>query len=102
MLRPRRTREELAELTALQYELLGAAARLVRPGGLLVYGTCTIEPEENEERVAAFLTRHPEFMIESARGFVPEEMVTPEGYFATFPPRHGIDGAFGVRLRKDG
>ncbi len=101
-LRWRRTPEELAELTALQDELLGAAARLVRPGGLLVYGTCTIEPEENEERVAAFLTRHPEFMIESARGFVPEEMVTPEGYFATFPPRHGIDGAFGVRLRKDG
>ena len=74
----------------------------MHPGGLLVYGTCTIEPEENEERVAAFLDRHPTFSVESARGFVPEETVTPEGYFATFPPRLGIDGTFGVRLRKSG
>lgn len=91
---------DLAELTALQDELLDAAAALVRPGGLLVYSTCTIEPEENAARVEAFLARRPDFVLEPADGFVPAEMVTPEGYYATFPHRHHVDGAFGARLRK--
>ncbi len=99
-LRWRRTPDEIAELSALQDELLDAAARLVRRGGLLVYATCTIEPEENEDRISAFLARRPDFALESAQGYVPDEMVTPEGFFATFPPRHGIDGAFGARLRR--
>ena len=98
-LRWQRAPEDLEELVALQDELLDAAARLVRPGGLLVYSTCTIEPEENEERVAAFLERHDDFELESAAEYVPEDMVTAEGYLATLPHRHRIDGAFGARLR---
>ena len=89
-------------MTTLQDQLLDAAARLVRPGGLLVYSTCTIEPEENRQRVEAFLQRHPAFGLEPAHGFVPEAVVTSEGYFATFPHRHHIDGAFGARLRRKG
>lgn len=99
-LRWNRSPEEVRELTQLQDELLDAAAQAVRPGGLLVYSTCTIEPEENEERVVAFLNRHPDFSVESAKGYVPEAMVTPEGYYRTFPPRDQTDGAFGARLRK--
>lgn len=99
-LRWNRSPEEVRELTRLQDELLDAAAQAVRPGGLLVYSTCTIEPEENEERVVAFLNRHPDFSVESAKGYVPEAMVTPEGYYRTFPPRDQTDGAFGARLRK--
>ncbi|GIV62495.1 MAG: ribosomal RNA small subunit methyltransferase B [Rhodothermaceae bacterium] len=99
-LRWRRTPEEIDELTRLQDELLDAAARLVRPGGLLVYATCTLEPEENEGRVTAFLQRHPDFSLEPAHPFVPETLVTPEGYFASWPPRDRIDGAFGARLRR--
>ena len=91
---------DLKELTALQAELLDAAARLVQPGGLLVYSTCTIEPEENGDQVEAFLARHPAFELESAAPYVPEVMVTPEGYYATLPHRDGIDGAFGARLRR--
>ena len=101
-LRWRRTSEEIGELTRLQDDLLDAAARLVRSGGLLVYGTCTIEPEENAERVEAFLARHPDFALETAKGLVPDAMVTPEGYYATLPHRHGVDGAFGARLRRNG
>ncbi|HET6567462.1 MAG TPA: 16S rRNA (cytosine(967)-C(5))-methyltransferase RsmB [Rhodothermales bacterium] len=99
-LRWNRSPEEIEQLTHLQDELLDAAARVVRPGGLLVYSTCTIEPEENEGWVAAFLARRPEFALESASGFVPEEMVSAEGFYSTFSPRDRIDGAFGARLRR--
>lgn len=99
-MRWQRTPEDLDELTALQAELLDAAATLVKPSGLLVYATCTIEPEENQERVQAFLNQHDAFSVESAEAFVPDECVTDEGYFASLPHWHGIDGAFGVRLRR--
>ncbi len=99
-LRWRRTSEEIAELVTLQDELLDAAAVLVRPGGLLVYSTCTTEPEENEDRVAAFLARHSGFALERADGLVPDTFVTEAGYYAALPQRHGTDGAFAVRLRR--
>ena len=99
-LRWHRRPEELDELVRLQDELLETAARLVRPGGVLVYSTCTIEPEENEARVRAFLARHPEFTVERADAWVPAEMVTDEGFFATWPPRDRMDGAFAARLRR--
>jgi 16S rRNA (cytosine967-C5)-methyltransferase len=99
-LRWQRDPEDLDELTALQRELLDAAAKLVKPGGLLVYSTCTIEPEENAEQVTAFLKRHDDFQLESAEDVLPAEFVTEEGYFASTPQQHGIDGAFGARLRR--
>jgi 16S rRNA (cytosine967-C5)-methyltransferase len=97
-LRWHRRPEELDELTRLQDELLEAAACLVRPGGVLVYSTCTIEPEENEARVQAFLAGHPEFVIENAENWVPAALVTPTGFLATWPPRDRMDGAFAVRM----
>ena len=99
-LRWRRSPQDLAELAELQSELLEAAARQVRDGGRLIYATCTTEPEENEAVIQDFLADHPEYSVESAAPFVPEEMVTGEGYFASLPHRDGLDGAFGVRLRK--
>jgi 16S rRNA (cytosine967-C5)-methyltransferase len=99
-LRWQRAPEDLDELTALQDDLLDAAARLVAPGGVLVYSTCTIEPEENEQRVEAFLDRHPDFELEPAPDALPADVVTDEGYLATLPHRHRTDGAFGARLRR--
>ncbi|GBD00643.1 Ribosomal RNA small subunit methyltransferase B [bacterium HR18] len=99
-LRWHRCPEALDELTQLQDALLEAAARLVRPGGVLVYSTCTIEPEENEMRVQAFLQRHPEFALEGAENWVPASMVTPAGFLATWPPRDRMDGAFAARMRR--
>lgn len=99
-LRWNRRPEDLAELATLQDALLDAASRLVRPGGLLVYSTCTTEPEENQERVVAFLARNPAFRLEPAGGILPADVVTPEGFYATWPQEHGMDGAFGARLRR--
>jgi len=99
-LRWKRTPEELMRVTALQAELLDAAAGLVKPGGVLVYSTCTIEPEENERQIEGFLKRHPEYSLEPAGGFVPGAVVSPEGYLASLPQHHGIDGAFGGRMRR--
>ena len=98
-LRWQRRPEDLDELAELQDELLDAAARLVRPGGVLVYSTCTIAPEENEHRIDRFLARHIDFTVESADGHVPDEMVSSSGFFTTLPHRHRMDGAFAARLR---
>jgi len=99
-LRWQREPDDLDELLALQDELLDAAAALVAPGGLLVYSTCTIESEENEERVEAFLARHDDFALESAEGHVPDEVVSDAGYLTTLPHRNRTDGAFAARLRR--
>ncbi|MFB6279718.1 MAG: 16S rRNA (cytosine(967)-C(5))-methyltransferase RsmB [Salinibacter sp.] len=99
-LRWRRTPDDLEEMIALQDQLLDAAATLVKPGGLLVYSTCSIEPEENEQRVDAFLARHDQFAMESVAGHVPDEMVSDAGHLMTLPQRHRMDGAFAARLRR--
>ena len=97
-LRWNRTPEDLIELAALQDALLDAAARHVRPGGTLVYSTCSIELEENDDRIEAFLMRHPEFSRQPVGDSVPEAMRQPEGSYAAHPHVHGTDGAFAARL----
>ena len=78
--------EKLAKLVKLQAEILDAAASCVAPGGILVYSTCSNEPEENVGQVGSFLARHPEF---SALG---QEEATP--------PLSGTDGAFAAAFRR--
>jgi 16S rRNA (cytosine967-C5)-methyltransferase len=99
-LRWNRQPEDFAGLRTLQDELLDASARCVRPGGVLVYGTCTIEPEENQHRVRAFLKRNTDFELENAAEYVPRELVDEGGFYASLPFRDSIDGAFGARLRR--
>ena len=86
-----------------QSRLLDAAAALVRPGGLLVYATCSLEPEENEQVVNAFVSRHPEFHRAPpvASASVPAALLTPAGDFQSLPQRHGIDGAYAARLMRE-
>ena len=97
--RLRVTPEALRELARTQATLLEGAAAAVRPGGLLVYATCSLEPEENEEQVARFLEAHPEFRREPSRT-VPEECLSELGDLTLVPHRHGTDGAFAARLRR--
>ena len=82
-----------------QREILDAAARLVRPGGRLVYSTCTYHPEENEENADRFLREHPEFEPEPFRA---GGINAPEGRYTCYPHRMRTEGQFAARFRKKG
>ncbi len=89
---------DLSALVALQRELLDAAASCIAPGGLLVYATCSLEPEENEQQVTRFLQDHSEFGLEAARG--PATPGQDGALLRLLPQQHGFDGAFAARLRR--
>jgi len=95
------TPDTITRAAARQARLLDAAAALVRPGGALVYATCSLEPEENGDQVNAFLERHTTFRRAPVAGAVPAELLTPAGDFESLPQRHGMDGAFAARLVRD-
>lgn len=101
-IRFRATEESLSQVIPLQREILDACAEMVRPGGLLVYSTCTILPEENEAQARAFLERHPEFEPDGGAEWLPEAL---RGHFADgriqlMPDRDGIEGFFIARMRR--
>src|SRR5262249_5987955 len=108
-----RTETDLPPLIDLQRALLANAASLVKPGGLLVYSTCSLEPEENEEMIVDFLSHHPDFHLrpiaaDELAGCA--ELLNKDGNLRTLPshfpdsdPRQaGIDGFFAARMQKKG
>ncbi|MCE5270485.1 16S rRNA (cytosine(967)-C(5))-methyltransferase RsmB [bacterium] len=97
-LRWRLAPDDLVSLPALQGAILAAAAEVVRPGGVLLYATCSLEPEENRAVVNAFLRARGDFSLQDAHGFLPAAVVSAEGFLETRPQSHGIDGVFGARL----
>jgi 16S rRNA (cytosine967-C5)-methyltransferase len=97
--RSRVTPEALEHLRRLQSGLLDGVSEVVAPGGLLIYSTCSLEPEENEEQVQRFLTRHPEFRREASETF-PPTLMSEEGDLTIMPQRHDMDGAYAARLRR--
>ena len=98
-----KTPEQLGTLTELQYNLLKNTAQHIKPGGILVYSTCSIESTENEEVIRRFIENFPMYAVENVRlclPDVPQSAITPDGFLQTFPHEHGVDGAFAARLRK--
>ena len=93
---------DIPALAAMQRAFLAAAAPVVRPGGLLIYATCTLEPEENDTQIETFLAEHPDFRLEPPREGVVPDAVLDAGRLRVLPQRHGVDGAFAARLRKVG
>lgn len=97
----RREESELPELAARQVELLARAARVVRPGGRIVYATCSSEPEENEQVVDAFLDRHREWHALDLRATGPavlQPVLDDRGMVRTLPYAHGLEAFFAVAL----
>lgn len=84
-LRWRIEQAEITRLASLQFHLLEAAVQLIRPRGVIVYSTCSLEPEENHQVMERFLTAYPAFDLESVK--------------AVFPPHDNMDGMYAARLR---
>ena len=91
---------DLAVMAALQKLIVRSASKVVKPGGLLIYSTCSLEPEENDEQIDSFLSENLNWILEPP----PEGSVAPElldaGRLRVLPQRHGTDGAFAARLRR--
>jgi 16S rRNA (cytosine967-C5)-methyltransferase len=92
---------QIRDLVRTQEDLLEAAGAHVRPGGTLVYSTCTISPGENEDQVHGFLARHSEFEADDLAAALPEfrHPRTPR-FLQSLPHKHGTDGFFIARLRR--
>jgi 16S rRNA (cytosine967-C5)-methyltransferase len=95
--------KDFRRLHLVQKQMLERVAPLLKPGGVLLYATCTVSKEENEETVQALLVEHPDYQLESARPYLPAGsagVLTRGGAVQTWPHRHGIDGFFAARLRR--
>ncbi len=95
--------KDFRRLHLMQKKMLAKLAPLLKPGGVLLYATCTVSNEENEETVHSFLAEHPEYQLESARPYLPPgsaDVVDRSGAVQTWPQRHGTDGFFAARLRR--
>jgi 16S rRNA (cytosine967-C5)-methyltransferase len=100
----RKEAEQIPALVKIQREILESAALCVRPGGVLVYSTCTITEEENIEQVKYFLLTHLDFVLEDMSRLLPSEIdwqnTLGKGYIQILPYTHNIDGFFIARMRK--
>lgn len=93
------TEKNIEELSILQAQLLANAANFVKPGGKLVYATCTIHPLENENIIESFLTNNPDWQTEPIILDLPIES-TAEGWLKVWPQRQQMDGFFIATLKK--
>ena len=96
----RQTPETVKELAQLQTELLDQAATWVKPGGVLVYSTCTLHPAENEAIAQAFLSRHSDWSIQPPSNPPGNTFVKPEGWLKVWCHQHNMDGFFIARFHK--
>ncbi len=97
----RQSEDSVAELAVKQAAILDAAAKLVRPGGRVVYATCSLLTAENDAIIAAFLNTHPDFTLTPASGVLAKQGIALDGDFLRLlPHRHNTDGFFAAILDK--
>ena len=100
----RRDENDIRRLSRLQKRIINGVASTLKPGGVLVYATCTITREENEDLVEEFLNEQKDFVLEEAQRYLPERArrMVLGNYFVSRPHLHDTDGFFAARLRKVG
>jgi 16S rRNA (cytosine967-C5)-methyltransferase len=98
----RLTPEDVMRLAVAQKVMLKNAIRMLKPGGVLIYSTCSTSLEENETVVRDFLSQHPHCVLENLNEIFPDyrELFTEEGMFRAWPHRYNMDGFFSARIRK--
>ncbi|MFZ5632920.1 MAG: 16S rRNA (cytosine(967)-C(5))-methyltransferase RsmB [Bacillota bacterium] len=100
----RKTPGQLPEIVRLQGEMLDSISHCLKPGGVLVYSTCSVLPEENTGQVEGFLRSHPHFRAEDLSACLPsalgEKEAMKNGHVQLYPHRHGTDGFFIARMRR--
>jgi 16S rRNA (cytosine967-C5)-methyltransferase len=104
----RQSPKAIDELQAKQIAILDSAARLLKPGGRLVYATCSLMPAENEKVAEQFTAAHPEFKpldaaqaLEQAGVTRAAELVSPAGHLRLWPHRHATDGFYAATWVRD-
>ncbi len=99
----RKSEQGIAEITEVQTRLLDGAVSCLAPGGILVYSTCTTEPEENQDMIASFLKRHPEMEPDDLTPFIPSALAAggagSSGHLQFLPHIHGVNGFFVARIK---
>jgi len=98
-----RDERDIQRLSRLQKQILNRLSAYLKPGGILVYATCTLTREENEEVVEDFLARQKDFVAEAAASYLPEgaRHLVRGKYFLALPHKHNTDGFFAARMRKN-
>jgi len=96
----KREPEDVGKLNEIQIDIFENVSKLLKPGGVIVYSTCTIESDENQGIIYRFLESHPEFTIEPADLYVDRAVVGREEFVEIFPHRHDMDGGFAARIKK--
>jgi 16S rRNA (cytosine967-C5)-methyltransferase len=94
---------DLATFPLRQAAMLDQAVRLLKPGGRLLYITCTTEPEENEAQIDHFLAKHPEFHLATDASLLPpqaRDLIEPPGFFRSSPEDHNLDAFFAAVLAR--
>ena len=98
-IRWRRSENEISEMNILQMQILCNASKYINPGGVIVYSTCSIEPEENDMIIDSFLENHKSFTLEAADLYISKKFTDKIGYLRTNSFYHKIDGGFAARLK---
>jgi 16S rRNA (cytosine967-C5)-methyltransferase len=93
-----RQESDLTSFAEAQSKMIDQAADVVRPGGRLIYATCSSEPDENARVVDAFLARTPAFTVEPIAGAVDPRLITARGFLETLPSRDELDAFFAAKL----
>ena len=99
-LRWSKTEEDITNLAHIQTNMIDRAAKMVKPGGVLVYSTCTIIRQENDQVIEEFLLQNKEFEIDSALPYFDKELVSERGFVKTYPGFDTMDGSFCARLKR--